>query len=196
MKRNTIQRNVKRATGLVAFAALAAVTTPTAPVAAHGGGDVADDDLAAANLAAAGFQDVEVAEAAGYVSTIDTLGCFENPEVGGMGVHYLDETKLDADLDVTAPEALVYELDTTGAIVGLVAHEYIVPIEAWTDDTPPSLFGQDFHQHPVLPLWVLHTWIWKDNPRGVFTDYNPRVRMCPDGVPLFGVDLPEATTEP
>lgn len=159
-----------------------------APADAHGGGSA--DDLAAANLAGAAYQDVEAAEAAGYVSTLDSLGCFHDPERGGMGLHYLDESKLDGTVDVAAPEALVYELDRNGEVVGLVAHEYIVPVEAWTDDSPPSLFGQDFHQHAVLPLWVLHTWIWKDNPAGVFADYNPRVRLCPEGVPLFGVDVP------
>lgn len=147
-------------------------------------------DEAAATLATAAFQDVEAAEAAGYASTIDTLGCFENREVGGMGLHYLNESLMDDQMDVAAPEALVYELDANGEIVGLVAHEYIVPIEAWTADDPPSLFGLDYHQHSVLPLWILHTWFWKDNPLGVFNDYNPTVRMCPDRVPLFGVDLP------
>jgi hypothetical protein len=48
----------------------------------------------------------------------------------------------------------------------------------------------DFHRHPVLPLWVLHTWLWKDNPAGVFADWNPAVRPCPAGVPIFGRDLP------
>jgi hypothetical protein len=143
-------------------------------------------DLAAANRAAAAFQDVELAEAAGYASTIDTLGCFEDPERGGMGLHYVDESLIDATVDVTAPEALVYELDIDGQITGLVAHEYIIPIEVWTDPNPPRLFGLDFHQHPSLPLWILHTWIWKDNPMGVFEDFNPRVRPCPDGVPVFG----------
>lgn len=54
----------------------------------------------------------------------------------------------------------------------------------------PRLFGRSFHRHPVLPLWVVHTWFWKDNPAGVFTDWNPAVRPCPTGVPIFGVDLP------
>ena len=153
-------------------------------------GEVDTEALAQANLAAAAFQDVAVAEAAGYASTIDALGCFESAEDGGMGLHYLNESLMDATVDPTQPEALVYELDADAEIVGLVAHEYIVPLEAWTEEEPPQLFGLDFHQHGVLPLWILHTWIWKDNPRGVFNDYNPRVRPCPDGVPIFGVDLP------
>ena len=150
-----------------------------------GGAAMATADRAAAMLATAGFQDVETAEAAGYASTLDGLGCFENPEQGGMGVHYLNEKLMDASVDITTPEALVYELDADGKIAGLVAHEYIVPVDAWTSTEPPSLFGMAFHQHPVLPLWVLHTWLWKDNPTGVFQDWNPATRLCPDDVPIF-----------
>jgi hypothetical protein len=136
-------------------------------------------------LATSGFQDVATAEAAGYASTLDALGCFENPEQGGMGVHYLNDSLMDAKVDITKPEALVYELDAQGKIAGLVAHEYIVPVDAWTSAKPPSLFGVSYHKHPVLPLWVLHTWLWKDNPTGVFQDWNPAARLCPDDVPIF-----------
>lgn len=146
--------------------------------------------LAAANRATAAYQDVEEAEADGYASTLGTLGCFEDPARGGMGLHYLDESLMDGTVSATAPEALVYELDNNGEIAGLVGHEYIVPVDAWTSSEPPELFGRHFHQHATLPLWVLHAWVWKDNPDGMFEDYNPKVRLCPDGVPVFGVDLP------
>lgn len=155
-----------------------------------GGNSDLEAKLAAANLATAAFQDVAVAEDAGYVSTLGpgdgSLGCFENPSEGGMGVHYLKAGLLDDTVDARAPEALVYELDNEGNIAGLVAHEYIVPVDAWTEAHPPMLFGRHFHQHPVLPLYVLHAWIWKDNPSGMFNDWNPTVRLCPDGVPVFG----------
>jgi hypothetical protein len=148
------------------------------------------EDLAKANLATASYQDVAAAEAAGYGSTLGpgegSLGCFEDPAQGGMGVHYVNGDKLDANLDVADPEALVYELDRDANVVGLVALEYIVPDSAWTSSEPPMLFGRELHHHPSLPLWVLHAWIWKDNPTGVFQDFNPRVRLCPDGVPVFG----------
>jgi hypothetical protein len=158
---------------------------------AQQGDDRADDARVSAYLAGAAFQDVEAAEAVGYASTLDTLGCFQDPARGGMGLHYLDESLLDDVVDAATPEALVYELDRDGAITGLVAHEYIVPVDAWTNEDPPSLFGQDFHQHPVLPLWVLHAWLWKDNPTGLFEDFNPAVRLCPEGVPIFGEDTTE-----
>jgi len=156
----------------------------------HGGGEGDQAVLAAANLAAAAFQDVAMAEAAGYANTMEALGCFEDPEIGGMGLHFLNDGLMDDVVEPTQPEALVYELDASGAIAGLVAHEYIVPVEAWSSEEAPSLFGVDFHQHPVLPLWVLHAWIWKTNPLGTFNDWNPAVRQCPEGVPVFGVDLP------
>jgi hypothetical protein len=140
----------------------------------------------AAMLATAGFQDVAVAEQAGYASSLNTLGCFQNPARGGMGVHYIKGDLMDASVDVTKPEALVYELDATGKITGLVAHEYIVPVDKWTSRKPPELFGVSFHRHPTLPLWVLHAWLWKDNPSGIFEDWNPAVRLCPAGVPIFG----------
>jgi hypothetical protein len=170
------------------------VTTPTTTMPDHGMDHEMDPaDRAAAMLATAGYQDVATAEAAGYGSSLATLGCFTDPERGGMGVHYIDQSLMDGRVDITKPEALVYELDANGKITGLVAHEYIVPIDAWTKSTPPQLFGMDFHQHPTLPLWVLHTWLWKDNPSGIFQDWNPAVRQCPPGVPIFGTDLPAPT---
>ncbi len=172
-----------------------AVTAPPATTVPDHGTDHEIDpgDRAAAMLATAGFQDVATAEAAGYASSLSTLGCFTDPDRGGMGVHYIDQRLMDDQVDITKPEALVYELDANGEITGLVAHEYIVPIDAWTKSTPPQLFGMDFHQHPTLPLWVLHTWLWKDNPAGIFQDWNPAVRQCPAGVPIFGTDLPTPT---
>lgn len=182
--------------GLVGVSAGIAITTPTsAPTASahrdHSDHEMRPSDQASTMAANARFQDIEVAEEAGWASTIDTLGCFQDVTHGGMGVHYVNGSLMDAVVDMTTPEALVYELDSNGNITGLVAHEYIVPVDAWTSKKPPRLFGIDFHRHPVLPLWVLHTWLWKDNPKGMFSGWNPAVRPCPSGVPIFGVDLPE-----
>ena len=67
------------------------------------------DDRAAAMQATAGFQDVAVAEGAGYASSIDALGCFQSPGRGGMGVHYVNGDLMDATVDIRKPEALVYQ---------------------------------------------------------------------------------------
>ena len=176
----------------VALIGAAATAQASAPPDEHdvAAATIEPNEEFAAMLATAAYQDVAAAEAAGYATTIDTLGCFEDAAQGGMGLHWLNEPLLDTTVDITQPEALVYELDADGDVVGLVAHEYIVPVEAWTSDEPPSLFGIAFHQHATLPLWVLHAWLWKDNPAGMFADWNPAVRQCPDGVPIFGVDLP------
>lgn len=191
-RRRPVRRRYRLLATIVALAALAAACAgaSAAPPAAHGGHEMRTRDRVAAMLATAGFQDVAVAEEAGYASSIDTLGCFQSPGQGGMGLHHIDDTLLDATLDITKPEALVYELDASGQVAGLVAHEYIVPVDAWHSKRAPKLFGMPLHRHPTLPLWVLHTWLWKDNPGGVFQDWNPAVRLCPAGVPIFGTDLP------
>jgi hypothetical protein len=144
--------------------------------------------LAAARQGTARFHDVRQAEKAGYGSTLNSLGCFENPGVGGMGLHYVNGSLLGdgGALDPARPEALVYEMRPNGKLK-LVGLEYIVLEDDVPDPTdPPMLFGRHFHKHSSLPLYVLHAWVWAPNPLGMFEDWNPRVGMCPDGVPIFG----------
>jgi hypothetical protein len=52
------------------------------------------------------FQDVNNAIAAGYVLA---NGCVSGPQEGAMGVHYVNLSLFDDQLDVEHPEALVYE---------------------------------------------------------------------------------------
>jgi hypothetical protein len=59
--------------------------------------------------------------------------------------------------------------------------EYIVPAEAWDgagNSEPPALHGRSFHLNEELGVYVLHAWIWKNNPAGMFEDWNPQV-SCP-----------------
>ena len=141
--------------------------------------------LATARQGTARFHNVAQAEAAEYESTLGSLGCFENPGTGGMGLHYLNGGLLmdGGEVDARTPEALVYEMRADGKLK-LVGLEYIV----LRDDaaTAPQLFGRSFHAHPVLPLWVLHAWVWAPNPLGMFEDWNPRVALCPEDVLVFG----------
>ncbi len=108
--------------------------------------------------------------------------CFDSDK-GGMGVHYVKG--IDGDVSATEPEALVYEI-TRGGGLRLVAVEYIVPEELVDPQNPPALFGQAFHHHPYLPVYILHAWIWKANPNGMFADFNPRVGDCPTPGPSRG----------
>jgi hypothetical protein len=170
---------------VAAAAAVVALCAGAAPVLAGGDSVRGQSGLAAARQATARYHHVTTAEAHGYESTLDSLGCFENPGVGGMGLHFVNFDLLDDVVEVDRPEALVYEMAANGKLK-LVALEYIVPSDLVDSANPPSLFGHTFHAHPVLPLHVLHAWIWAPNPDGMFADWNRRVGRCPAGVPVFG----------
>jgi len=112
------------------------------------------------------------------------LGCVSGPEVGAMGVHFVNPSLLtDADLHAAHPEALIYEFKGGGA--RLVGVEYIVFFDVWhqTHDLqdPPVLEGQLLHFNEApnrfgLPaFYELHVWAWRDNPLGAFVDWNPQV---------------------
>ncbi len=92
---------------------------------------------------------------------------------GGMGLHYVNLGLLDTELDVTKPEALLYEPGPGGKLV-LVAVEYAIPADLWTKDEPPVLFGQELKVNS-FNLYALHVWAWKNNPSGLFASWNPRV---------------------
>lgn len=105
--------------------------------------------------------------------------CFDNP-AGGMGVHYVKG--IDGIVDPIHPEALVYSVGENGRL-DLVAVEYIVPDSLVDPNNMPKLFGQTFHHHPYLPVFILHVWVWKHNPSGIFADWNPQVGSCPAPLP-------------
>jgi len=123
------------------------------------------------------YHRVENAEEAGYTN-VNVGECVENPEQGGMGYHFVKFDLLDLDLDPIEPEILVYAPSPNGDLK-LVAVEYAVPIVPWVaihgENNPPMVLGQHLHANPNLGLYVLHAWIWKHNPTGIFEDWNPRV---------------------
>jgi hypothetical protein len=126
------------------------------------------------------FRDINQAIAAGYAQF---QGCVSGPEEGAMGVHYVKFDLFDDRLEVDKPEALVYE-PRRGAL-HLVAVEYITPAAAWqathAPGVQPDLMGHLFHFAPGPnrygpdAFFELHVWAWKENPRGVFADWNPSV---------------------
>jgi hypothetical protein len=130
--------------------------------------------LAGLKQATARFHRIEAAADAGWDE--DLTGCMELPGTGGMGHHYANAGLIDNVPEEFAPELLVYEPQRNGRL-RLVAVEFIVPFneEEWTDDNPPSLHGIDFHRNRDFGLWVLHAWVWKHNPAGIFEDWNPNV---------------------
>lgn len=176
-------------------AASLAMTASAAPADAHGGDDPDGPsvwrDLLAAARTSAHYHNVTNAQTDGYVpfaipeevgGTLldlhgDEITCFDSDD-GGMGVHYV--RNIDATLDPADPEAVVYQVGRHDRL-RLVALEYLIPVEYVDPSDPPVLFGQSMHRHPnpKIEVYILHVWLWKWNPTGLFADVNPRVPACP-----------------
>jgi hypothetical protein len=199
----TMQRPLTLALALLASASLAVAcnrasdaTSPQAarvtPLASHNGhgadstrpsfGEPSPEvlrDLARVRQVTAQFHRIEVAKQAGWKDSL--TNCFSDP-AGGMGYHYGNMKLLkDSTVNVSEPEILLYEPQKNGKLE-LVAVEYAVPFEDWTHADPPQLFGQPFHENFAFQLWVLHVWVHRDNPSGMFKDWNPKVscRYAPE----------------
>ena len=137
-------------------------------------------DLAQLRAATADFHNLENAQVAGYGLVPGLDHCFDNPGVGAMGYHYINTDILDTTVDPLKPEAIVYAPGPNGQLK-LAAVEFIVPAEAWEAERNPdlpSIYGQSYHLNESLGVYVLHAWIWKNNPSGMFEDWNPKV-SCP-----------------
>lgn len=141
------------------------------------GPDVAKD-LAALRRVTAPYHDFATGKNAGWGTQI--TGCMTDPGgAGGMGFHYGNTDFIDGTAQVERPQLLLYEPESNGKL-RLVAVEYIIPYTFHArSDTPPELFGRQFKQVDAFQLWGLHAWVWKENPSGMFADWNPNVN-CDD----------------
>lgn len=162
------------------------------------------DPLQAVRAATARYHSLTVAEGNGYTLLKDAAGiaCIANPGVGAMGVHYASNALVTAgQVDPLKPQALVYEPAANGQL-HLVAVEYVVFQQQWdaSHPAPPTLFGQAFMLNPAgnrfgLPaFYSLHAWIWKDNPTGMFSMWNPNV-SC-DAAAMGATSHPAAPASP
>jgi hypothetical protein len=133
-----------------------------------------NQDLATLRRVTAKFHRFEAARAAQWSAQITP--CMTDPGgAGGMGFHYGNLGLIDGTARVEEPELLLYEPEQNGRL-RLVAVEYIIPYTAHSREAaPPVLFGQQFKQNDVFQLWGLHAWVWRENPSGMFADWNPRV---------------------
>lgn len=135
--------------------------------------------LAELRRATAQFHDFDTAWNANYdiLVTHPTTGaaCLDHPTDGGMGRHYLNLELVDDAVSVTTPEVLIYEPMVNGKL-RLVAVEYIIPYTIrGPGETPPTLFGRDFMHNSTFNLWMLHVYVWKHNPDGMFATWNPDI---------------------
>jgi len=128
--------------------------------------------------ATAPFHNIDKAHKAGYTISIpdNPQECLADPKLGAMGLHFgKGDLIANTTLKVSEPEVLIYEPQSDGSLE-LVGVEYVVPFALWSEDkTPPTLFGQDFLPNDRFQVWALHVWIWRNNPNGLFTPYNPDV---------------------
>ncbi len=151
------------------------------------------DELAQVRRATARFHDLDVALEAGYElgwvngSGIRIItGCVAHPTAGAMGYHYFNrELMADHAVDPLEPEVLVYESRPDGSRK-LVAVEWVVLSPGSNPAGPsvppiPSVLGMEMHilvPPPGPAFYLLHAWVWKPNPAGMFADFNPEV-TCP-----------------
>lgn len=144
-------------------------------------------DLDFIRTATARYQDVAVALQDGFVA--DPV-CVAAPGLGAMGIHYVNGSRVDDRLIAEQPEILLYVRE--GGALRLVAVEYLVPVfqggapyfgsAAPSQPGPtPTMFGQSFQgpmpgHNPAMPWhFDLHVWLFRDNPSGVFSQFNPAV---------------------
>ena len=133
--------------------------------------------LASVRTATAAYHDVNAALADGFVPATP---CVSNPAgPGEMGVHYVDMSRLATGFELTRPEVLIYEPQDNGRM-RLVGVEYVAldaDQDPTTDERPTFPGGVRFHAPHAGPgpvVYTLHAYLWKNNPAGIFTDYNPR----------------------
>jgi hypothetical protein len=152
---------------------------------------------APARSSTAKYHSLTVAMKAGYSILADTAGitCIAEPQMGAMGIHYVKgDLVKNPMIDPKHPEALVYAPDQHGGR-HLAALEYVVIKADWEakqpppssyvgsrfTPVPPMLFGHEFNftdapnRYGLPPFYSLHAWVWKDNPAGTFTMWNPTV---------------------
>jgi len=149
--------------------------------------------LAAAKAATAKYRSMERARADGYIQVTQFIP--------GLGLHMANLRIREDVFDPARPQLLLYTPKRSGgyALAG-VGYTFV-----HDSDVPPTGFagGQDvWHFHTNLcflpggsvtlaptqaacqargglyqeqTAWLLHAWIWKANPNGMFSEANPKV---------------------
>lgn len=171
------------------FIALAAMI-PMHRAQAQASAPAMSDELQAAKAGLEKYKDPVMAVRDGYLSTVACIdfpvGATDGPVVyppGAMGVHLLNAANIGPTLDPSKPQVLIYEPSPNGKLQ-LVAAEWFMP-EQVAAGTAPEIFGQklvgpmDGHE-PIMPAalrhYDLHVWLWKNNPKGMFTSTNASVK--------------------
>lgn len=135
--------------------------------------EIIEQMLDAVRATTAAYHDKAKGIEAGWSN--DLSGCVAHPTEGGMGHHYARMEYIDGRVNHLEPQILMYEPHEDGSFE-FVGVEYIVPFAILPADADaPELFFHKFHANPHLEIWALHVWTEKDNPKGIFYDWNPNV---------------------
>jgi hypothetical protein len=142
-------------------------------------GYIADPSGMCVSAAMEGFPADEGAMGVHYLRP-DLLGITgpPNPRVNGTGTH----------TDFRQPAILIYEPQADGSSK-LVAVENLVFLKSWEaagHTSPPTFQGQTFNRmvddpatkldeaHNFEPHYDLHVWLYRENPKGMFAQFNPK----------------------
>jgi hypothetical protein len=161
-----------------------------------------DAELKSIRAATEKYRDVKAAIADGYIlpmaMCVDAAMEGLPPQLGAMGLHYIrpDLLKLTGTqprvngagthMDFHTPAVLIYEPKADGT-QELVAIENLVWAKPWKDagnQKPPAFAGNDYYYmhdnpetavdeaHGFEPHYELHFWLYKQNPAGMFAQFN------------------------
>jgi hypothetical protein len=148
----------------------------------------------------AALADGYIPDPSGMCETAESMG--KPAKLGAMGVHYFrpdllgitapPNPRVDGNgtyTDFRKPAVLLYEPQADGSMQ-LIGVENLVFEKAWKaagHDAPPSFHGVPFDHmvddpatkideaHGFMPHYDRHVWVIRDNPNGVFAQYNPNV---------------------
>jgi len=142
------------------------------------------------------------------MNVCDTADMMGRPKaLGAMGIHYFrpdllgisapPSPRVDGNgthTDFLKPGILIYEPQADGSLE-LVAVENLVFSKAWHEagnQRPPSFHGVEYdtmsddpataidEAHMFEPHYDRHVWLYRENPNGVFAQFNPTV-SCAHG---------------
>ncbi len=151
--------------------------------------------IAEAKSATARYRSVAAAKADGYFQVTQFIP--------GLGLHLANLGISNRIFDPARPQVLLYQPDRNGTLV-LVGVAYSIAHTGPDDPQPAGFAGNTdaWHYHQDLcflptgsvtitpsaqpcrerggyfqakTAWLLHAWIWKTNPNGLFTESNPSV---------------------
>jgi hypothetical protein len=159
----------------------------------------------------AALADGYIPDPSGMCETADMMG--KPAKLGAMGIHYFrpdllgitapPNPRVDGNgtyTDFHKPAVLLYEPEADGSLQ-LIGVENLVFEKSWTSaghKQPPSFHGVPYDHmvdnpatkvdeaHGFMPHYDRHVWVIRDNPNGVFAQYNPNVscKYAPKSMPM------------